>query len=332
MTSDMQRREFITLLGGAAVAWPLAARAQQPAMPVIGFLSGRSRETDAPMLAGFRKGLAETGYVENRNVEIDFRFANGEQNLFPALVADLVRRKLAVIVTVGSNEATNAARAADPNVPIVFNTGNDPVELGFVASFNRPGGNTTGIYSSLGELTPKMLGLLHDLAPNARVIATFIRSDIPTRQGQQLKIAQDAAATLGLQIRVLRASTESELDEAFANLIAQPPDALLVPTNQLLISRAQQLALLAARLRVPAIYGRRNFAAAGGLMSYGDNVEENYRYTGIYVGRILKGEKPADLPVFQVTKLEFVINLRTAKALSFIIPPGLLAIADEVIE
>jgi len=177
-----------------------------------------------------------------------------------------------------------------------------------------------------------MLGLLHDLAPNARVIATFIRSAIPARQGQELKIAQDAAATLGLQIRVLRASTEGELDEAFANLIAQPPDALLVPTNPLLISRAQQLALLAARLRVPAIYGRRNFAAAGGLMSYGDNVEENYRYVGIYVGRILKGEKPADLPVFQVTKVEFVINLRTAKALGFIIPPGLLAIADEVIE
>ena len=327
----MRRRAFITLLGGAT-AWPVAARAQQRAMPVVGYLSGRSRETDAPMLAGFRKGLAETGYVENRNVEIDFRFANGEQNLVPALATDLVRRKLAVIVTVGSSEGTNAARAADPNVPIVFNTGIDPVEQGFVASFNRPGGNTTGIYSLLDELTPKMLGLLRDLAPHARVIATFIRGNIPAQRAQQIKIAQDAAATLGLQIRVLPASTESELDEAFANLIAQPPDALLVASSPLLLSRAQQLALFAARLRVPAIYGRRNFAAAGGLMSYGDNVEDGYRYTGIYVGRILKGERPADLPVFQVNKLEFVINLRTAKALSFTIPPGLLALADEVIE
>jgi putative ABC transport system substrate-binding protein len=177
-----------------------------------------------------------------------------------------------------------------------------------------------------------MLGLLHDLAPNARVIATFIRGGIPARQGQEIKIVQDAAATLGLQIRVLRANTESELDEAFASLTAQPPEALLVPSNPLLLSRAQQLALLAARLRVPAIYGRRTFAAAGGLMSYGDNVEGNYRYVGIYAGRILKGEKPADLPVFQVTKLEFVINLRTAKALNFTIPSGLLSIADEVIE
>ena len=322
----MRRREFVGLVGGAA-AWPLAARAQQRPLPVVGYLSGRSRETDVPMLAGFRKGLAETGYVENRNVEIDFRFADGEVNLVSALAADLVRRKPAVIVTVGSNEATNAARAADPNVPIVFNTGNDPVKLGFVASFNRPGGNTTGIYSFLGELAPKMLGLLHDLAPNARVIGL-----LTGRQAEIIKVVEDAAATLGLQIRVLRANTESELDEAFANLIAQPPDALLVPAGTLLISRAQQLALFAARVRVPAIYGRRNFAAAGGLMSYGDNVEENYRYVGIYVGRILKGEKPADLPVFQVTKLEFVINLRTAKALNLIIPPGLLAIADEVID
>src|SRR5262249_18451161 len=328
----MRRREFITLLGAAAAAWPLAAKAQQTALPVIGYLSGRSRETDAPMLAGFRKGLAETGYFEGRNVEIDFRFANGEQNLVPALAADLMRRKLAVIVTVGSGAGVQSARAADPNMPIVFNTGIDPVEQGFVASFNRPGGNTTGIYSFLSELTPKMLGLLHDLAPNARVIATFIRSDSPARQGQQLKIAQDAAATLGLQIRVLRANTESELDEAFASLTAQPPEALLVPSNPLLLSRAQQLALLAARLRVPAIYGRRNFAAAGGLMSYGDNVGENYRYVGFFPGRISKGKTPADLPVSQVTKLEFVINLRTAKALNFPIPPGLLAIADEVIE
>jgi putative ABC transport system substrate-binding protein len=327
----MRRRDFITLLGGPA-AWPLAARAQQAAMPVIGYLSGRSREAEAPMLAGFRKGLAETGYVENRNVEIDFRFADGELTRLPALATDLVRRKLAVIVAVGANDGPNAARAADPNVPIVFNSGTDPVEQGFVASFNRPGGNMTGIYSFAVELTPKMLGLLHDLAPNAKVIATLFGPGIPAQQAQTIKVAEDAAATLGLQIRVVRASTKSALDEAFASLIAQPPDALLVPTNPLLLSRAQQLALLAARLRVPAIYGRRNFAAAGGLMSYGDNVEENYRYTGIYVGRILKGEKPADLPVYQTNKLEFVINLGTAKALSFTVPPNLLTIADEVIE
>src|SRR5215472_3934786 len=328
----MRRRDFITLLGCAGAAWPIAARAQQPAMPVVSYLSGRSREAEEPMLAGFRKGLAEAGYVENRNVEIDFRFADGEVNRLPALATDLVRRKLAVIVTVGGNDGPNAARAADPNVPIVFNSGRDPVERGLVASFNRPGGNMTGIYSFAVELTPKMLGLLHDFAPNARVIATLIGAGTPALQAQVIKTAEDAAATLGLQIRVVRTSTESALDEEFAGLIARPPDALLVPTNPLLLSRAQQLALLAARLRVPAIYGRRNFAAAGGLMSYGDNVEEDYRYTGIYVGRILKGEKPADLPVYQATKLEFVINLGTAKALSFTIPPGLLAIADEVIE
>src|SRR5262245_2897515 len=329
----MHRRSFLTLLGGAsAVAWPLAARAQQRTMPVIGYLSGRSREAEAPMLAGFRKGLAETGYVESRNVEIEFRFADGEQNRLPALAADLALRKLAVIVAVGAIDGPNVARAADPNVPIVFNSGFDPVERGYVASFNRPSGNMTGIYAFGFELPPKMIGLLHDFAPNARVIATLIGPGTPALQDQIIKVAEDAAATLGLQIRVLRVSTESGLGEAFASLIAQPPDALLVPTNPLLISRAQQLALFAARLRVPAIYGRRNFAAAGGLMSYGDNVEENYRYTGIYVGRILKGEKPADLPVFQVNKLEFVINFGTAKALNFTIPPGLLAIADEVIE
>src|SRR5262249_10643979 len=223
---------------------------------------------------------------------------------------DLVRRKLAVIAAVGGDEAPDVVRAADPNVPIVFNSGRNPVERGFVASFNRPGGNITGIYTFSVELPPKMLGLLHDFAPSARVIALLIGPNTPARQAEVIRVAEDAAATLGLQIRVLRANTESDLDEAFANLIVQPPDALLVPTTPLLISRAQQLALLAARLRVPAIYGRRSFAAAGGLMSYGDNVEESYRYTGIYVGRILKGERPADLPVFQVNKLEFVINLR----------------------
>ena len=198
----MRRRDFITLLGGPA-AWPLAARAQQAAMPVIGYLSGRSREAEAPMLAGFRKGLAETGYVENRNVEIDFRFADGEQNRIPALATDLVRRKLAVIVAVGAtSDGPNTARAADPNVPIVFNSANDPVELGYVASFNRPGGNMTGIYSFSVELTPKMLGLLHDFAPNARVIATLFGSGNPTLQAQTIKVAEDAAATLGLQIRV----------------------------------------------------------------------------------------------------------------------------------
>jgi putative ABC transport system substrate-binding protein len=319
------------LISGAAT-WPLAVRAQQRPMPVVGYLSGRSREAEAPMLAGFRKGLAETGYVENRNVEIDFRFADGELNRLPALATDLVRRNLAVIVAVGAADGPNAARTADPSVPIVFNSGADPVERGYVASFNHPGGNMTGIYSFAVELTPKMLGLLHDFAPNARVIATLIGPGNQAQQPEIIKVTEDAAVMLGLQIRVVRASTESALDEAFASLIAQPPDALLVPTNPLLISRAQQLALLAARLRVPAIYGRRNFADAGGLMSYGDNVEENYRYTGIYVGRILKGEKPADLPVYQTNKLEFVINLRTAKALSFTIPSGLLAIADEVIE
>ena len=326
------RREFITLLGGAAAAWPVAARAQQPQLPVIGYLSGRSREAEAQMLAGFRKGLAETGYIENHNAEIDFRFADGELARLPALATDLVRRKLAVIVAVGASDGPNVARAADPNVPIVFNSGFDPVEQGYVASFNRPGGNMTGIYAFSFELAPKMLGLLHDFAPNARVIAMLLGAGNPVPQAQVIKVTEDAAATLGLQIRVVRASTESALDEVFASLIAQPPDALLVPTNPLLLSRAQQLALLAARLRVPAIYGRRNFAAAGGLMSYGDNVEENYRYVGIYVGRILKGEKPADLPVYQINKREFVLNPRTAKVLKFTIPPGLLAIADEVIE
>jgi putative tryptophan/tyrosine transport system substrate-binding protein len=327
----MRRREFIAGLGSAA-AWPLSAWAQQQLMPVIGYLSGRSAEAEAPMLTAFRQGLNAIGFVEGRNVKIEFYFADGELDRLPALAADLIRRQPAVIFAVGSNGLA-AARAADANLPIVFNSGLDPILLGFVASFSRPGGNTTGTYSVSGELTGKMLSLLHELVPKATTIALLQSSGLPRVQLQlQLIQAREAAATLGLRLLEFSASTNREIEAAFVRLVEQRAEALLVPTHPFLISRAERIAAFAARYGLPAIYGRRNFAAAGGLVSYGDNVAEGYRQDGLYAGRILKGEKPAELPVVQVSKLELVINLKTAKALGLTIPETLLATADEVIQ
>jgi putative ABC transport system substrate-binding protein len=328
----MRRRDFITLLGGAA-AWPLAARAQQPAMPMIGYLSGRSRGAEAPMLAAFRKGLGETGYVENRDVVIEFRFADGQLDRLPALATDLARRQPAVIVAVGGSSTAGFARAADPKTPIVFNVGSDPVQSGLVASFNRPGGNATGVFSFLGELVSKNLGLLHELVPKARTVAMLTSRDNPAAQTlAQEQEARDAAASLGLQLRVFNPTNEGGLDAAYAAVARERPDAMLVITGPFLISRAQQVTDFVARLGIPTVYNRRDYAAVGGLMSYGDNISESYRFTGIYAGRILKGEKPADLPVFQTNRLELVINLKTARALGLTVPQALLVTADEVIE
>ena len=325
----MRRREFMAGLGSAA-AWPVVARAQQPAMPVIGYLSSRSFEAEAPMLAAVRQGLNAVGFVEGQNVKIEFRFADGEVDHLPALATDLVRRQPAVIAAVGNRPAA-AARAANATVPIVFNSSLDPVLLGFVASFSRPSGNMTGTYSVTTELTGKTLSLLHELAPKATTIALLQSSGTP-QVAVQLINARQAAATLGLQLLDFNADTDRQIEVAFMRMVEQGAEALLVLTHPFLISHAEMLATLAARYGLPAIYPRRNFTAAGGLISYGDNIAEDYRQVGIYVGRILKGEKPADLPVVQVSKLELIINLKTAKALGVTIPETLLATADEVIQ
>jgi putative ABC transport system substrate-binding protein len=309
----------------------VAAVAQQPALPVIGYLSSRSAGAETLMLAAVQQGLNDTGYVEGRNVKIDFRFADGEVDRLPALAIDLVRRQPAVIVAVGTDRAAAAARAADANLPIVFVTGIDPVLLGFVVSFNRPGGNMTGLYSANSELTGKTLGLLHELAPKATTVALLQSSGIP-QVPVELMNARQAAAKLGLGLIDFSVETDREVEAAFARMVEQRAEALLVPIHPFLISHAEWITALAARYGLPAIYGRRSFAAAGGLISYGDNVAEDYRQVGRYVGRILKGEKPADLPVMQPTKFELVINLKTAKALGLTIPETLLATADEVMQ
>jgi putative tryptophan/tyrosine transport system substrate-binding protein len=327
----IKRRQFIAGLGGAA-AWPLAARAQQPAMPMIGYLSGRSAGAEANMLAAFREGLNATGLVEGQNVKIEFRFADGELDRLPALAADLVRRQPAIIVAVGSDRPAAAARAADANIPIVFAVGIDPVLRGFVASFSRTGGKMTGVYTGNRELTGKTLGLLHEMVPKATTIALLQSSSLPEASSRVLLNARQAAATLGLRLLDFSAGTDREIEAAFARVVEQHAEALLVPTHPFLISHAERIATLAARHGLPAIYGRREFATAGGLVSYGDNVAEAYSQIGLYAGRILKGEKPSDLPVVQVSKLELVINLKTAKALGLTIPETLLATADEVIQ
>jgi putative tryptophan/tyrosine transport system substrate-binding protein len=326
----MRRRTFIAGLGSTA-AWPVVARAQQAAVPVIGYLSSRSFEAEAPMLAAVRQGLNATGYDEGRNVKIEFRFADGEVDRLPALAIDLVRREPAVIVAVGTDRAAAAARSADANIPIVFVSGIDPVLLGFVASFSRPGGNMTGIYSFNIDVIGKMVGLLHELVPEARTIALLQSSDIP-QVPVQLINARQAAAALGLGLLDFNAVTDREIEAAFARMVEQRAEALLVLIHPFFVSHAERIATLAVQYGLPAIYGRRDFVLAGGLISYGDNVAESYRQIGLYVGRILKGEKPVDLPVMQPTKLELVINLKTAKALGLTIPETLLATADEVIE
>jgi putative ABC transport system substrate-binding protein len=325
----VRRRAFITLLGGAAITWPLTARAQRPAMPVIGFMAG-GVQARSQQIAAFYVGLKESGYIEGQNVAVDFRSAEGQFDRFPALAAELVRHQVAVLVAV-SNDAALAAKRATATIPIVFGMGGDPVALGLVSSLNRPGGNITGIYFFTQGLEGKRLGLLHEMVPTATTIAVLINPNYSPAENQ-LRDVQEAAARLGVQLLVLRANVEADFDAVFAELVRQRAGALLVCASPFFFSRRQQLVVLAARHAVPAIYEWREFAAAGGLMSYGTNINEAYRQMGVYVGRILKGEKPIDLPVVQSTRFEFVINLSTAKALGVEVPPTLSARADEVIE
>jgi putative ABC transport system substrate-binding protein len=326
----MRRRDFIRSVGGAAMAWPLAARAQQPVMPVIGYLGPRSRESDAHLVSAFQHGLSETGYVEGRNVAMEFRWAEGQFDRLPALAAELVRRPVAVLAA-SSPVVTLAAKATTTTVPIVFVTGVDPVKLGVVASLARPGANVTGVTFFAAELGSKRLGLLRELVPNVTVIAMLINSNFPEAEGQ-LKDVQEAARTLGLQLIVLRASTDREMETAFASLVQQGAHALVVAADSFFFFRRDQVATLAAGHAIPAIYPLRDYAAAGGLVSYGTDFVDAYRQAGIYAGRIIKGEKPADLPVQRSTKFELVINLKTAKGLGLEFPNSMQLLADEVIQ
>ena len=325
----MRRREFITLLGGAA-AWPLAARAQQTAMPVIGFLGSSSAADRARLVTAFRQGVRETGYVEGQNVAIEYRWAQDQYDRLPDLAADLVRRQVAVIAAHDSPSAI-VAKAATTTIPIVFASGGDPVKLGLVASLNRPGGNVTGITFIVAELGAKQLGLLHELQPGAVRVAVLVDPNYPLTESFVSDI-RAAASSIRKQIEVLEAPTGRDIDAVFASLAQKPVDALLVGPGSLLYNRRVQIVTLATYHRVPAIYSQREWAEAGGLMSYGTSLSDAYRQAGVYTGRVLKGEKPADLPVMRPTKFELVINLKTANALGLTIPPGVFAIADEVIE
>jgi putative ABC transport system substrate-binding protein len=328
---QLKRRTFITLLGGTA-ALPLAARAQQPAIPVVGFLDPRSPEGSGERLRGFRQGLKETGHVESENVAIEYRWAENQTDRLPALAADLVRRRVAVIVTTAP-PPTFAAKAATTTIPIVFNVGSDPVKLGLVASLARPGGNLTGINTLSTELSAKRLGLLRELVPRAIRVAVLVNAVAnPQTTETTLGDLEPASRALGLQIQVLRASTSREINEAFATFLHERPDALFVGLDAFFNSRRVQLANLASRHTIPATFAFREFVEAGGLMSYGPDVVDAYRQMGIYVGRILRGAKPADLPVVQASKYELVINAETARMLGLTVPPSLLSTADEVIE
>jgi putative tryptophan/tyrosine transport system substrate-binding protein len=328
----VKRREFITLLGGATAAWPLAARAQQPAMPVIGFLSTAPSHLYEHRLRPFREGLKEAGYVEGRNVEIDYRWAEAQNDRLPALAAQLVQRRVAVIVAAGGTPTALAAKAATTTIPIVFGVAVDPVEVGLVASLSRPGGNVTGVTNLNVEVGPKRLELLHELLPSVTVIAVLVNPASPAIAESFTRGMQVAARTLGLQLHVLHASSEREFDTVFATLAQLRAGALVISPEILYNTRIEQLAALTVRHAVPAVFQYRQFVAAGGLLSYGSDEREYYRLVGIYVGRILKGEKPGDLPVQQATKVELIINLKTARALGLTVPLPLIGRADEVIE
>jgi ABC-type uncharacterized transport system substrate-binding protein len=330
MASHIGRRKFLATLGGAAAAWPLAADAQQPAMPVIGFLHTRSPEA-AQIVEGLRRGLGETGYMVGRNVAIEYRWALGQYERLPAMAAELVARPVAVLVAGGGAPSALAAKAATSTIPIVFTIGNDPVEAGLVASYNRPGGNMTGITLWTEMLGTKRLGLLHEMVPHAASIGFLANPRFGPTEGQ-LRDAQEAARGLAVSIHVLPASTDSEIDTAFQRIARQGIAALAIGADPFFDTRREKLVAMAARYGVPTMYQFREFAAAGGLVSYGIDQLEVWRQIGVYTGRILNGQKPSDLPVMQPTKFELVINLKTAKALGLAIPPGVLAIADEVIE
>jgi putative ABC transport system substrate-binding protein len=327
----VKRRKFITLLGVAAAAWPLAARTQQPTLPVIGFLGTASPALGMHLDDSFRRGLAETGFVHGRDVVVEYRWAEGRYDRVPALAADLVSRRVAVIVTVGGETSAAAAKAATATIPIVFNSGTDPVRSGLVNSLARPGGNATGVNIFTTELSEKRLGLLHDVVPTASTIAMLVNPNFAPAV-VNARESEAAARAIGKQVVIFNASSEAEIESAFAEIVQARPGALLVGADPFFNSRRDRIVALAARHTIPAIYEWREFAHAGGLMSYGTSLAEAYRQQGIYAGRILKGEKPADLPVLQLSRFELVINLKTAKALGLSFPPGLLAIADEVIE
>ena len=327
----MRRREFITLLGGAVTAWPLGVGAQQAAMPVIGFLGGGSPDAFAHVVNAFRQGLYETGFAEGQNVTIEYRWAEGQYDRLPALVADLIRQKPAVIVATGGDVGVRAAKKAATAIPIVFTSGSDPVAAGFVSSLNRPGGNVTGVSLFVSVLEGKKLELLRELVPMAAVIGFLVNPNNP-RADVDTADMQAAARALGKLLLILKADGEHDFDAVFTNLAQQRVDALVVHTEPFFLSRRDHLVELAARYSIPTIYGLREFAAAGGLISYGTKLSDSYRQVGIYTGKILKGEKPADLPVMQPTKFEFVINLKAAKALGLTVPTSLLVRADEVIE
>jgi len=330
MSAKMERREFITLLGGAAVC-PLAARAQQPAMPVVGFLSAASQQFDAPRLSAFRHGLHETGYVEGRNVAGEYRWADHQYDRLNALAAELVERRPTVIVAVGGPAPAIAAKAATKTIPIVFTIAGDPVQLGLVASLNRPGDNLTGVTTLASIVVGKQFEVLHETVPKAAVIGCLVNPTNPNTQSDT-KEAQDATRTLGLQLRIVNANTEHDIDDAFASFVQERIDAAVVVADALFNSRSDHIVELAARYALPTIYSMREFPSAGGLMSYGTGLADAYRQSGVHTGRILKGEKPEDLPIVQATKVELIINLKTAKALGLTFPITLLGRADEVIE
>jgi len=326
----MQRREFITLLGGAAAAWPLAAHAQQPAKPVIGILGGPTANSWAPQVAAFHKGLSEAGYTEGRNVAIEARWADGQYDRLPAMAADLIQRQVTVIVAF-TTPAARAAKAATATVPIVFTTISDPVQIGLVASLSRPGGNVTGMSTLSVEVGPKLLEVLHEVVPKATKIALLVNPTNPNSETESKKL-QAAASMRGLHLQVLNASTERDMDAAFATLGQLGADGLIIIRDAFFQTRIEQFAALSVRHAMPTIFQDRAFAVAGGLMSYSSSDEDLYRQAGVYTGRILKGDKPADLPVVQSTKVELIINLKTAKALGLNVPNTLVGRADEVIE